>query len=69
MKTTLIHRLEIHANMPLTIGQLRAMLDQAERAGFDSASTVSIRAGTDARDHDYYFHATIEKGENEASCG
>lgn len=62
MEYELIHRLEFHATAPPTIGQLRAMLERAEQAGFDSASTVYIRAGEDPRDHDYSFHATIEKG-------
>lgn len=61
MKKTLTHKLEFTVSAPPMISELEAMIDAALKDGFSRDTPVYIRAGTDERDHDYTFHATIGK--------
>jgi hypothetical protein len=59
MNVTQTHKLEFRNNQPPTINELKGVLAVAEKAGFSGDTPVYIRAGTDDRDRDYYFVATI----------
>ncbi len=59
MKVQLTHKLEFTTTAPPMLSELEGMIETALKNGFDRSATVYIRAGTDDRDHDYSFHASI----------
>lgn len=63
MNVELTHKLEFKTNREPTIQELFAMLKTAEQQGFPPETPVYVNAGTDDRDHDYYFRATIGRQE------
>lgn len=63
MKVELTHKLEFRTNTPPMISELEEMIGAALKDGFPRDTPVYIRAGTDERDHDYTFYASIGKPE------
>ena len=59
MKVTQTNKLEFTVNTPPMISELEGVLATALRYGFSRETPVYIRAGTDERDHDYTFCASI----------
>jgi hypothetical protein len=67
MKVTQTNKLEFTVNTPPMISELEGMLAAALKHGFSRETPVYIRAGTDERDHDYTFYASIGTQDKEAT--
>lgn len=66
MNAKLTHKLEFTLAAQPMLSELEVMIETALRAGFPRETPVYIRAGTDERDHDYSFHATVGRDEEPA---
>lgn len=65
MNVMLTHKLEFSAKAEPTIQELQNMLELALKDGFPPDTPVHIRAGEDAREHDYFFYATFGRPKKE----
>lgn len=63
MDIELTHKLEFKATEIQSLGEIKAMVDAALADGFHERTPIFIRAGTDDREHDYYFYASVGKAE------
>ena len=59
MKIELTRKLEFRTEWQPMISELEGMIERALKDGFPRDTPVYIRAGTDERDHDYSFYASI----------
>ena len=62
MQVELTHKLEFRLGCQPMISELEGMIETALKDGFPRETPVYIRAGTDERDHDYSFYASIGAG-------